>query len=306
MSHQIVSIRRDPRGWWTCKALTGETVNVFPPSYRKPGTLRFFNAAGYGDLLATMQPDEVLRFGRHPIAVEMVKSGQYWEITGVTPASPEPDAPFAPDPALYREASQAWAARIMKGYVIALDTETTGVQAHDEPIQIAMTDGKGVSHCYRIKPSDLRLMDQENGAGEIHQLTRADMEFEAAFDYVYINGRLDDLNNYAVVGYNIAFDMDRLDYACYLYDLPPLRPLAMVDVMPRAAEYIGAWDETRERWVAWKLTEAAAILGIATDGAHDALADCLMTLALLRAMAEGVIPAPGVVEAMLAAKEALA
>lgn len=305
-SAQIISVERTP-GWWRCKTMTGEWVNVFAPSGMKPGTLRFFEAAGYGELLADMAVGATLRFARHPIGVEMCKPGQYWEIAAVRPGVAEADEPLAPDAALYRDATRAWATRLLSQNFVVLNTETTGVQAHDEPIQIGMIVSnvrpEKANWRHFVQPSDLRLLDQQNGAAAVHGLTRADLETAEVFEHVYHNTRLSYLGKEIVIGYNIGFDMDRLDYACHLYGLEPLRPLALVDVMPRVAEYIGQWDAVKERWRTWKLSEAAEILGIAERHDHDALGDCETTLALLRAMAAGVEPDGAVMGRIMLEKE---
>lgn len=295
--HYITSIKRDPRGHWFCKTLSGEWVNVFAPSSSKPGTLRYFQAAGYGDCMVALQAEETIRFSRHPIAVEMIKSGQYWEIVSVMPGEAEPDVALVPEPAKYRRAVQAWAQRLLQQQFVVLDTETTGIQPHDEPIQIgvigvlrdsAESYDRPVS--FHIQPSDWSLLEQANGAKQVHGITRADLETARNFNYHYVVGHLPDLNRYMVVGYNVGFDLERLDYACMLWELEPLRPLAVVDIMPRVAEYIGLWDAVKERWQPWRLSETAEILGIGDRDDHDALGDCRTTLALVQAMAAGVEP----------------
>ena len=79
-----------------------------------------------------------------------------------------------------------------------------------------------------------------------------------------------------VVGYNIWYDLNMLIAAGA--DIP--LTVHTCDVM---AEYKARHGYTK--WI--KLTEAAEHYGIRTDGAHDAAADCRMTLEVLKAMTGG-------------------
>ncbi|MOA51921.1 hypothetical protein D3C78_1751320 [compost metagenome] len=57
--------------------------------------------------------------------------------------------------------------------------------------------------------------------------------------------------------------------------------------MREYARFRGEWDDRRSDWRWQKLGNAARQQGVEVIGAHRALADCRMTLAVVRAMAEG-------------------
>lgn len=305
MTYRVVSIVRSKTkhggAMWTCTCLTGEKVVAFPPNDRSRGTLHLFQTAGYGTLLTGMEEGARLHFNRHPIQVEMVKKGEYWELTAVAPKpeDAQPDHPFHPQAFLYRDRLMDWAQVLLEQDFIVWDCETTGTQiGFDEIIQIGWvehiawdvvtSDSTGSVYIY---PSDITLLHQENGAAQTHNITETMLMDAGDFPSHIDTLSREILHARIWVGYNIiGFDAPLLERQCAAYGQEPPIPLAVIDVMDSIARYVGEWDNTRERWRVWKLVEAAEIMGIPTENAHDALADCRMTLALIERMALGIEP----------------
>ena len=60
----------------------------------------------------------------------------------------------------------------------------------------------------------------------------------------------------------------------------------VVCAMLSYSEKAKRWDDYHKGWGWWKLGDACKNEGIEVENAHDALSDCLMTLALCKKMAD--------------------
>src|SRR5262245_41978282 len=92
------------------------------------------------------------------------------------------------------------------------------------------------------------------------------------------------LGHRSVLAYNADFDRRLLAQTCTKYGLPPLEVAAWDSVMERYAYF---WGE-RSQAGAYKpqsLSTACIQQGISVHGHHEAVQDCLLTLALIKAMA---------------------
>ena len=92
------------------------------------------------------------------------------------------------------------------------------------------------------------------------------------------------LGNRTVLAYNADFDRRLLAQTCTKYGLPPFEVVAWDCVMERYASF---WGERAKAGHAkpQSLSTACMQQGIAVHGHHDALQDCLLTLALINAVA---------------------
>lgn len=166
---------------------------------------------------------------------------------------------------------------------VVLDTETTGL--HDGEIcQIAIIDASGnvlldtlVKTVYPI-PSD---------ASAIHGITDADVA--TAPTWAELCPKVQEiLNGRDVVVYNAVYDRKMMHKAAEKCGLPKTEWKEVCRwfcAMEAFAEEYGDWNDYHQSYRWQKLTTAARYYNLPTQGAHSALADCLMTLGVVKAMA---------------------
>jgi DNA polymerase III subunit epsilon len=92
------------------------------------------------------------------------------------------------------------------------------------------------------------------------------------------------LGNRSVLAYNADFDRRILAQTCATYGLPPLEVAAWDCVMERYASFWGESSKA-DHFKPQSLSTAYMQQGIDVQGHHDAVKDCLLTLALIKAVA---------------------
>ena len=92
------------------------------------------------------------------------------------------------------------------------------------------------------------------------------------------------LGNRSVLAYNADFDRRILAQTCARYGLPPVEVAAWHCVMERYACFWGKRDKAGHD-KPQSLSTACMQQGIEVHGHHDAGQDCLLTLALIKAVA---------------------
>ena len=168
--------------------------------------------------------------------------------------------------------------------LLILDTETTGLGADAEIVEIGIIDGQGgIVFESLIKPKS----PIPATATAIHGISNADVAnaptWAEVHDQVcqYIDGG-------SVAIYNAAYDMRLLVQTADQYGLD-LPFFAGWCAMLEYAKYWGEWDDVRKSWKWQRLTNAARQMSItlpADSQAHRAIYDCRMTLEVMRAMAQ--------------------
>lgn len=172
---------------------------------------------------------------------------------------------------------------IRSGNFVVLDTETTGLR-QAEICQIAIIDSSGkILLDTLIKPVDKIPLE----ASEIHGIT--DEMVVDCSDFKHwkpIIERLTDGKN--VIVYNADFDRAMLSSSAravglegFLWNNPP----AFFCAMEAFAEIYGDWNDYHQSYRWQKLSTAANYYQIPQTEAHTALADCLVTLQVCKAMA---------------------
>ena len=174
---------------------------------------------------------------------------------------------------LDRARAVAWARWVVTSrQVVILDTETTGLDAGAEVVELSVVTAQGrVLFDSLIRPH----APIPAAATAIHRLDDRAVAHAPPWPEVY--GRVASLlERTIVVVYNAAYDRRILQQTCALVNLPALRPAAWHCAMHEYARFSGAWNEAKHdyRW--------HPLAG----GDHTALGDCRATWTLIRAMAE--------------------
>lgn len=182
---------------------------------------------------------------------------------------------------------------------VVLDTETTGLGDDDEIVEIGIIDSNGATLLHSlVKP--VNPIPAE--ATAIHGITN-EMVSDAP-DIFQLFERLSGvLEGRTVLIYNKAYDVRLMEQSFY-QQLNGVKPHAhhlytpqihaftnqlrenSLCVMQLYAEHCGEWDESRQQYKWHKLIKAAWRFNADRPDAHRALADCLMTLDVVRGMAE--------------------
>ena len=182
------------------------------------------------------------------------------------------------------ESARAWIA----AKALILDTETTGLGADAEVVELAVIDCTGaVLLDTLVRPSGRVPVE----ATAIHGITDAMLvdappwsEIHDQF-YRLIAGR-------QVVAYNAEFDVRLLEQTARRYvgnepglEFVPLDQVAAFSCAMQAyAEFYGEWSNEKGRYRWQNLVNAAQQQSVMVENAHRALGDCLMTLGIIRAM----------------------
>lgn len=194
---------------------------------------------------------------------------------------------FGYDPARHAEHRREvalWAADLFRRDAVIFDSETTGLGAQDEFVQLGVIDMQGsVVLDALVRPSRPIPPD----ASAIHGLTDADVAAAPAFPALY--GALRDaIGGRTVIVYNADYDRRILVQTCRLYDLPVIEAGRWYCAMKSYARFHGAWNSRHGDYRWHKLAAACAHEGVPVGRAHAAIEDCRLTLALLRKLAAAV------------------
>lgn len=167
-----------------------------------------------------------------------------------------------------------------RGDWLVLDTETTGLEADDEVISVAVITATGeVLLNEMIRPTK-RISP---GALAVHGITDDMVANAAAFTEIYprlvnaIAGRL-------VLAYNTEFDRQMLRQTCERYGLPVIE-VKLDCVMELYAAAYNRWSN-QMGFVWCKLGDACFREGVNVDSLHQACADAQATRLLVLAVGE--------------------
>lgn len=163
---------------------------------------------------------------------------------------------------------------------LILDTETTGL--HDgEVVSIAIIDAQGGTLLDTLVKPSKPIPDD---AIAIHGITSEMVESAPTWGDVIWQVR-------GIIGardtivYNAPYDMMILRNSSKFHGLDVSWSLTnWYCAMETFAEVYGDWNDYRGNYRWQKLTTAAKHYGLSTEGAHGALADCRMTLGIVKAM----------------------
>lgn len=173
---------------------------------------------------------------------------------------------------------------VQAGDYLVLDTETTGLDGRAEVIEIAIVKPDGyVLLDTRIKPR----FPIPAEATAIHGITNEDVQRLPEWRMVFYEVR-HLLEGQNIICYNVDYDRRILQQTGRLRGKPDIEA-DWFCAMKAFAELYGEPGRSSGQYRWKKLIHAAGYYGIDDDGAHSALADTLMTLAVAQKMAG---PAP--------------
>jgi DNA polymerase-3 subunit epsilon len=160
---------------------------------------------------------------------------------------------------------------------VYLDTETTGLNATDEIVEISIVDHDGTVLLETlVKPS--RLIPAE--ATAIHGITNEHVQSSRAWPIVWTQVK-PLLSGRVVVIYNDDFDKRMMKQSYEHYNLKWTERINTFDLMKMYAEFRGERDPRRGGYRYHSLASAGKQCGIALPNAHRATADTLLTRALM-------------------------
>ena len=197
----------------------------------------------------------------------------------VVPVSPWPDelvqVDAHPNPEDHYEAA-LWARQLLsRSDWVVVDTETTGLGATDQVVQVSVVDPSGRSLVDTLVQPTCEIHPM---ASKVHRLDRKKVASAPTYDQVHglvsqhLAGRL-------VLAYNATFVKRLLAQTASAWHLVPAEE-SWECVMVRYAQYLGSqrWPGSDYTW--HKLPRSAPV-----DDFHGARDDCLMTLTLIQRMA---------------------
>lgn len=171
-----------------------------------------------------------------------------------------------------------------KNFVI-LDTETTGLYDDDEIVSIAIIDSDGQTLLNQlVKP--VRPIPAD--ATRIHGITNEMVSAANCLPIEQINALL---AGREIIVYNASYDMAMLYRSLRALQAPMIEWRRVANwhcAMEHFAKIYGDWNDYHQSYRWQKLATACSYYNIPVVGAHGALADCLMTLAVCQKMAEAV------------------
>lgn len=187
-----------------------------------------------------------------------------------------------------------WAGLLNRRDVLILDTETTGVSNHSEVVDIALVDTcGGIVYESPVLPQG----QIPRAASNVHGLSRKHLEEFGAKPWPDHHATVVAALRKASVllAYNLRFDLRLIDQTVQrcnvLPDLASSVSQPNLDARCVMLEY-AAWRKVPHEWRKghWRLHSLQAAYGREVTGRirqdHRALADCRMTLALMRAVAK--------------------
>ncbi len=188
-----------------------------------------------------------------------------------------------------RQRAMESARMVLNEHPVYLDTETTGLNASDEIIEISIVDDDGsVLLQTLVKPSQPIPAD----ATRIHGITNEETQNARTWPVLWpeIRGVL---FGRRIVMYNQDFDLRMMAQSHARYRLPWKERFNTFDLLKLYAEYRGEWDPRRRSYRYHSLDSAGKQCGIALPNAHRATADTLLTRALLMHIAGAADNPPG-------------
>ena len=174
-----------------------------------------------------------------------------------------------------------WANILLEdGDALIIDTETTGLTDDDEVIQLAIVDLEGRVLLDTLLKPTVAIAPE---ACAVHGITNQHLINAPTISDLY-DKIASLIRNQCLIAYNADFDRRLLRQTCKRYGLSKFEVEGWDCVMEKYTWFWGKryndGDYKRQSLIA-----ACTQQGIIVDGAHEAVKDCLLTLKLIKVMA---------------------
>lgn len=172
---------------------------------------------------------------------------------------------------------------------LIIDTETTGLGPDAEIVEISIVNELGhIVFSSLVKPSQPIPPAASAISGITNAMLADAPRWADIASQLFCILRSRDTH----IAYNADYDARLIRQTCERYNIAAPE-LHFSCAMRAAAKYIGQWDTKRNAYKWQKLTTAAALLKVSsTRPAHRASADCLLTLDIIKQMANQTKPLP--------------
>jgi DNA polymerase-3 subunit epsilon len=172
-----------------------------------------------------------------------------------------------------------WAQEMVKEGAVFLDFETTDIK-DAEVVQVGVLDINGQPIIETLVKPATSINPR---AMAVHGITHEMVMDAPSFEEIYVQLSVSLAGRY-VIAYNAPFDRGVLAGSCERRGLPLPKIKSWACAMRAYAVYHGHAGKNGYQWQS--LSKACMQQKIIVDKAHDAMGDCMMTLALVKRMAE--------------------
>ena len=174
------------------------------------------------------------------------------------------------------------ARELLQSDFVVMDTETTGLGADAEIVEISIIDRDGTDLFTSLVRPNMPILPE---LVAIHGITNGMVRNAPGWKDIH-DCVMHLFSDRKIVIYNAGYDL-RMIRQCSQFAgcrLPDLERQSRC-VMQIYSKFRGEWSDHHGNWKWHKLSAAAQACGVDATGAHRALADCQMTLGVLRHIA---------------------
>jgi DNA polymerase-3 subunit epsilon len=185
------------------------------------------------------------------------------------------------DHAKSKQEAAEWAQTVLAmSTAVIMDFETTGIK-DAEIVQIGIINMKGETLMQTLVKPTKRI---ELGAFGVHGISNEQVKDAPDFKDLYarFSGVI---AGQTVIAYNVDFEKSILKGVCARRKIPQPRVKAWQCAMKEYARFYGKYHATRRSYIWQSLSNACSQQNILVKAAHDAIGDCLLTLEVIRKMA---------------------
>lgn len=183
-----------------------------------------------------------------------------------------------------RQLAIDWAAAALADEAaVILDTETTGLGDFDQVIEVSVIDIHGNILLNTLCRHNLERVPQ--AASQVHGITDEVLATAPTFAEIYEELKRILQRASRVIVYNAAYDARMIEQTMNGWQLSNFESAPFDCAMLAYAAFAGEWNDYYGNYRWQRLTSAVSRLGADTNGAHRALDDARMALAVIRGMA---------------------